>query len=197
MTRRTGMRLPVLLRQPPQPAQHRNRALAVGLHREPEPVPGIERRVGEDGAERLKRRLEPILLLGVDRHRRPARPRRPRQAHETRHQLLGEPRLLARLEARMQRRQLHRQTRALVERVEMHGGERPRRLPHGIDRRHVALVVEVGILLRLRRLAQHVVGEEVALRLIGLRPRQRLADGAARARTDRRGSSPPGARPGG
>ena len=87
--------------------------------------------------------------------------------------------LLAGLEARMQRRQLHRQARALVERIEMHGGERTRGLPDGVDRRHVALVVEVGVLLRLRRLAQHVVGEQVALLLVALRARERLPDGAA------------------
>ena len=130
------------------------------------------------GAEDLERRLEPVLLLGVDGERQPARARRARQADQTRRQLLGKALLFAGLEARMQRRQLHRQARPLVERVEMHGGERPRGLAYGIDRRHVALEVEVGVLLRPRRLAQHVVGEEIALLLVRLGARHRLADGA-------------------
>ncbi len=61
----------------------------------------------------------------------------------------------------------------------MHGGKGTRGLPYGIDRRHVALIIEIGVLLRLRRLAQHVVGKEIALGLVLLGARQGLADRAA------------------
>ena len=66
----------------------------------------------------------------------------------------------------------------VVERIGVHGAERTRRLADGVDRRQVALEVDVGVLLRARRLAQHVVGEEVALLLVLLGALERLADGA-------------------
>ena len=93
-------------------------------------------------------------------------------------ELGGEALVLAGLEARMQGRQLDRQPRAAVQRVGVHGRERPRRLADGVDRGEVALEVNIGVLLRARRLAEHVVGEQVALRLVLLGTLQRLANGA-------------------
>ncbi len=93
-------------------------------------------------------------------------------------ELGGEALVLAGLEARMQGRKLHRQARAAEQRVGVHGRERPRRLADGVDRREVALEVDIGILLRARRLAEHVVREEIALRLVLLGALQGLANGA-------------------
>ena len=97
---------------------------------------------------------------------------------EPRRQLLVEAVLLARLETRMQRRQLHRHPGAPIERVDVHGSERTRRVADGVDRGHVALEVGVGILLGARALAQHVVGEQVSLVLVALGAHERFLDGA-------------------
>ena len=78
----------------------------------------------------------------------------------------------------MQGRQLYRQPRAAVQCVGVHGRERPRRLADRVDRRQVALEVDIGVLLRARRLAEHVVGEQIAFRLVLLGTLQRFANGA-------------------
>ena len=61
------------LGQPPQPAQHRHRAPAIGLHREPEPGPAGERGIaGTASAEHAERQVEPVLLLRIDGEARAA-----------------------------------------------------------------------------------------------------------------------------
>jgi hypothetical protein len=80
-----------------------------------------------------------------------------RQRQQPRRKLRPQALLLARLEARMQGRQLHRNRRTVENRVHMRRAERLGRFADGIDRRHVALKIALGVLLRPCRLTQHIV----------------------------------------
>ena len=62
------------LGEPPQPAQHWNGALAVGLHREPQPRPAFKGGIEEQLAEQSECYFEAILFLGVDREADAERP---------------------------------------------------------------------------------------------------------------------------
>ena len=57
------------MREPPQPAQHRYRTLAIGLHRQSEALPAFKLRIGQSPREEVQRQIEPVLLLRVDGHR--------------------------------------------------------------------------------------------------------------------------------
>jgi hypothetical protein len=67
-----GDALAAPLGKPTHPAQRGDGALAVGLHGEPEPAPVVERGIGKCCCKNLQRRVEAILLLGVDGDRQPA-----------------------------------------------------------------------------------------------------------------------------
>ena len=54
------------LRDRGEPVDQLQRPLAVGLHREPEPVPPRQSRIGEQRPEQCERKIEPVGLLGVD-----------------------------------------------------------------------------------------------------------------------------------
>ncbi len=166
------------LSQTPQPAQRRDGALAVRLHGDAEAAPVVHRRIVEGGAEDLQRWVETVLLLRIDGQRQAARAGGARQRQHARSELGCKALVLAGLEARMQGRQLDRQPRAAEQRVGVHGRKRPRRLADGVDRRQVALKVDIGVLLRARRFAEHVVGEQIALRLVLFGALQRVANGA-------------------
>ena len=173
------MRRPVASATPRQPVDQRQRALGVGLHREPEPVPAGERRIGEQRLEHGERQIEPLRLFRIDGEWEPRVPHGARERREPRHQFLAEPRLLRRLIAGMQRRELHRQPGPCVQRLVGAG----RRLAGpGGDRRH-RLLVASGVARRVfagaGRLAQHVEGEAVALPRLVLGIRERLLDGLA------------------
>ena len=66
-----------------------DRALLVGLHREPEPVPAGEARQGQQALEQIERWLEPVGLLGIDGDRDVAGPGPPCQVDQTWQQLRG------------------------------------------------------------------------------------------------------------
>ena len=170
---------PCGFRDPSQPVDKRQRPLGVGLHREPEPVPAGERRIGEERLQHGEGEIEPLRLLRVDGERQPRVPHGLRERSEPRHELLVQPRLLRRLIAGMQRRELHRQPGPRVQHLI---GARLRLAGPGGDGRHrlfVAGRVARGVLRRAGRLPQHVEGEAIALPRLVLGVVQRLLDGLA------------------
>ena len=48
------------------PADHRQSALLIGLHRKPETVPAAQRRIAEHGADDVERQFQPVRFLGID-----------------------------------------------------------------------------------------------------------------------------------
>ncbi len=123
--------------------------------------------------------IEPVLLLRIDGDAEPPPAGGLRQLDQPRQQLARQTMLLARIEARVQGRELDRDARA---RQQLLGGRRAahrrRGATDGLDRADIAVVVALRVLGRLGALAQHVVGEAVALGLQRCSARQRLLDGA-------------------
>ena len=111
----------------------------------------------------LQRDVEPVLLLGVDGEGDALGARSPRQRQQARIEFAHKPRFLARLEARMQRGELHGDGGARENCIEIGFGERACRAADGIDGFHVALIVALRVTLGARGLAQHVEGEAEAL----------------------------------
>ena len=128
------------------PVDHRARPLAIRLHRHAEPVPPAQLGVPGDGGDDVEAHLQPLALLGVDRQ---PDPRRHRRAGETAKQISefgNARRRMGRFVARVERRQLDR------DRVAVIGGTRA----DPADRGEVAVVVTRRVVVRSRRLAQHV-----------------------------------------
>ena len=134
------------------PVAHRERALLVGLHREPEPVPSRERGLARQALEQLERQDQPVGLLGVDGERDCGARRGTAQPGEARQQLGEDAPALGGLEARVQRRELDRQSGARFERVGRSRGPADRG-----DRVVVGGEIALGVDRRSRRLAEHVV----------------------------------------
>ena len=162
-----------------QPIDQRERALAIGLHREPKSVPAGKRRIGEQRLDKRKAQLELVLLLGVDGERQPRLAHGERKLAQRRQQFLPQPHFLCRLIARMQRRQLHRQPGPRVQLLLVAQMRRARPGGDGFHR----LVIARGITLRVvggaRSLPQHVEREAIALLRLVLGIGKRLLDGLA------------------
>ena len=94
-----------------KPVDHRRRALLVGLHGEPEPVPAGERRLAQEPREDVERELQPVRLLRVDGEVQVVRLGGAAELDQPRHQLGQHARSLPRDIARMQRRELDRDAR--------------------------------------------------------------------------------------
>ena len=170
--------MPPCVGEPREPAQHRQGALAVGLHGEAEARPAVERGIAERGGEQGERQVEPVLLLRVDGEAEAVPACGGGQLDDARQQLGVEARLLAWIEARVDGRELHRHAGPRHQRLRLCRCRRPRRLADRLDRRHVAVEVALGVGGRLGALAQHVEGEAIAPRLVVGGPAQRLLDGA-------------------
>ena len=151
-----------------RPFDHRPRPLAISLHRHAEAFPAVQAGQSCDRADDVETHLQPLGFLGIHRQRDSM----PRRLHRQRLQHLRQRRHALRpprdLIPRMQCRQLHR-----------HRMSRRRIAAHRVDRLHISLEVALGVLVRPRRLAQHVEagGKTLVLRL--LHPARRLVDGAA------------------
>ncbi len=90
------------------PADHRQSALLIGLHRKSEPVPAAERPLAEYRRDDVERQFQPVRFLGVDREGEFLGLGEPRQLDDTRRQFRQHALARDRLEARMQRRELYR-----------------------------------------------------------------------------------------
>ena len=114
--------------------------------------------------------LETVRLLGVDREPDVVALREARQRDELRRQLRQHPLALRAAEARMQRRELHRDARPAEHAPAI------RRAADRVDRGVVRDVIALGVGAGHRRLAQHVVRKRVAARLAVAGVGQRLVD---------------------
>ena len=138
-----------------------------------------ERRIGEERREQRKAELKLVLLLGVDGEWQPGIAHRQREVAHARQQLLHQHRLLLRRVARMQRRELHREARAPLQRIVGPRRRRARPVTNGGDGVEIAKQIAVGVLGRARGLAEHVEGEAVPFMPLVLRRVQRVADALA------------------
>ena len=156
-----------------KPVDRLARALAIGLHHHPEPVPAGERGVRQHSLDHLERDHQPVLFLGVDVHAHVRGRGLLREPQHHRHQVAHDPRLLRDLVARVQRRQLDRDA----------GVPFDRSLAAGAGDRRDGVGIGAGVARRVRRrhrrLAQHVVAVGVALLFQHPGAVQRVADGLA------------------
>ena len=145
-------------RQRVEPVDDEGGARPIGLHDDAETVPAGKLGLGKHALDDVERQIEPVGLLGVDvePHAGMAGGERQRQqplAHHRQHRLL-----LRHLVARMDRRKLDRDAGIAAD-VGAGGAAVQRR-----DRVGIGMVVADRIGLGARRLAEHVVGIEIALR---------------------------------
>ena len=149
---------------------HRAGALLIGLDGEAETVPAGEGRLRHHSGDDVERKLEPVGLLGVDGEVEVVFFG---LAGELDHlwRELGEDALaIGRLVARMQGRELDRDSRAVRQPVVAGGAA------DGVDRLGVGGVVAVGIGLRAGAFAEHVEGVAVELARAGAGALQCLLD---------------------
>ncbi len=142
-----------------EPVDHRPGAAAVGLHDDAEPVPALQLRVGQHRLDHLERQAEPLRLLGVDVEAHPGLRRGAGEVAHHRHEFRHDAGLLCHLVAGMERGELDRDAGVGADIVA--AGRRR----DGGDGAGIGMGVALGVLGGLRRLAQHVVGIAVALRL--------------------------------
>ena len=152
------------------PLDHLHRALLVGLHHHAEAGPGAELPLGGQPLQQLEREHQPVGLLRIQGEVEVVTCGQNRQPLQPRIEFAPDARLLRRLVARAERRELYRDAVAALRACA------GRRLAHGFDGAGVELLVAGGVLGGAGALAQHVEGAEQAL-LAG--PAQRLLDGAA------------------
>ena len=124
-----------------------------------------------EAREELERQLEPVGLLGVERHRDARAGRALGERLDPRQELGEHAALLRHFVARMQRRELDRDARPCLDRSCAVRGA-----PHRVDRLLVRGEIALGIAGGARRLAEHVVGVAIAERLARRRARDRVVD---------------------
>ena len=146
------------------------RAFAVGLHHEAEAVPAGKLGRDAERLEKVERELQPVSLLGIDVEADVVAPGQHRQRLEPGQQLADDTAALSPRIARMERRQLDRDARALDDAAPAG------RLADGMDGRLVVAIVAVGIGHGQGGLAEHVVGVTEATRLEGSGMVERLGD---------------------
>ena len=123
--------------------------------------------------EDVEREIEPVGLLGVDVEADVVRFGERRERFHARQQLVHHAGALDALIARMERRELDRDARPLVDAAATRGAA------DGVDGALVFVEIARRVLRGGRRLAQHVVGEGEAARLALAAVSDRLLDCAA------------------
>ena len=153
---------------------HRERALLIGLHREPKTVPALERRIGQHARENLEREFEPVGLLRVDREDEIMRLGEAGEFEQPRREFGEHANARDRFVTRMQRRELYGNPRTVLGAT--------RRRANGLDRAGVGVEMALGVVGASRRFAQHVEGMAAAVALGALQRRlNRLAIDEMRA----------------
>ena len=133
-----------------------HRALQIGLHREPESVPAGKRRVFDDACEHVQRKFESIRLLRIDGENEIALFGEARQVEQPRRQFPQYAFARNRLIARMQRRELDRNSGAHRE------AGASGRVADGANGVGVGLKIALGVFRRPRAFAKHVIREALA-----------------------------------
>ncbi len=175
-----GDALAAFLGNAPEPAQDRHGAAAVGLDGDAQTIPGSDRRVDERFTEHAQRGFEAVLLLGIDRDAETARHGVMGQRVQARQQFLQEPLFMAGLETRMQGRQLYGNGWARNDGVGIERMKRPNRQADRIDGGDVTLKIALCVGIRPGGLAQHVVGNPVALLFVATRAGDGILDRPAK-----------------
>ncbi len=106
-------------REVDQPVDDRRAALAIGLDDETETVPPFKIRIEAKRLEKIEREIEPVSLLGVDVEADVIRFGERGEPFHARQQLAHGARPLDALVARMERRQLDRDARPIVDAAAM------------------------------------------------------------------------------
>ena len=142
---------------------HQGRALPIGLHDHPEPVPFRQCWIGQHGADDVQRQGQPVGLFRVDVEPHAGGFRQERQRTHARHQFFHHPRLLRHLVARMQRREFDRNAGVFRDRA-MHA-----MIGNGGYRAGIGQVVVFGVGFGAGRFAQHVIaiGKPFGLHAVG------------------------------
>ena len=156
-----------------QPVDDRAGALLVALHDEAQAVPAGERGIAGEQLEYVERQVETVRFLRVDVEADVVAPRKQREPRDGRHEFVQCARALRPRIARVQRRQLDRDARSLVD------ARAPAGLADRVYRGFVRGEIVARIVHRHRRLAQHVERVAIAARDARARVVQRLADGSA------------------
>ena len=139
----------------------------------PSPFQSGEIGVEAERLEEVEREVEPVGLFGVDVEADVVGPGERRQMLDARQELAHHARALDALIARMQRRELDRDARPLVDAALVRG------LADGVHRALVFGEIAGRVLGGRRRFAEHVVGEGEASRLALAARVDRLLDRAA------------------
>ncbi len=160
-------------RQGVEPVEHRRRPRTVGLNHHAEPVPAGQCRVAENRFDDIERNLEAFGFLGVDAEADAGGTGATRQIKQKRRQLRHGPLPLGFLVAGMERRHLDRNSGIVAHVVAM------RPSGDGVDGRGIGVRVALRVARRQRRLAEHIVGVEVASAPLGTGVIERLVDVAA------------------
>ena len=164
---------PVSPGQRAEPVDDVDGPLAVGLHHHPEPVPAAERGVAQHRVDDIEREVEALRLLRIhvepDAGRVRAQGERAQAGRELGRHAVPLPELVT----RMQGRELDGDARPVAD------AGTPADACERADRLRIGAVVAARIRLGAGRLAQHVVGIAVALRLHRGRTRDGLVHVAA------------------
>ncbi len=154
------------------PVDHAARALLVGLHHEPQPVPTGECRSGGELLEQVEREVKTVGLLRVDAHADVARARAPRERRHSRQQFGQHARTLQTRIARVQRGELDGNARSGV-----HPRARRSRAD-SVDGLLVGGHIALRVLGGERCFTEHVVRIAIAASLALARVGDRLGDSA-------------------
>ena len=155
------------------PLQHGIGALLIGLHDEADAVPALQAGVAAQGFQQVERDVEPLALLGVDVQADVPFAGAQREIAQARIELGHDAGALGAGIARMQRRELHRETGPFIDAAAV------RRRADGVERRLVGFEIALGVLGGEGGLAEHVVGIAEALVLQRLRRGYGGLDGLA------------------
>ncbi len=155
------------------------RALLVGLHDHAEAIPAGQRGVGEHLLDDVQRQFQAVGFLSVNGAADAVALGQLRQLQHARHQVLQHARALGMLVARVQRRQLDRDARGVVDVAVRTAAACLVIAADGMDRTTVVFQVAQRVLHGQRAFAQHVERVAVAGVVALVRARQCFADGAA------------------
>lgn len=153
--------------------EHERATLLVALHHEADAVPAGQLRREAQAFQQVERQLQAVGFFGIDVDADVVFAGQHRQALHARIQLVDRAVVLRAAVARVQRRQLDRDARPFVDAAPARG------LPDRADGLLVRREVALGVFLRHRGLAEHVVGIAEAFGLELARIGQRFGNGFA------------------
>ena len=154
------------------PVDNRQGTLLIGLHGKAEAFEAAQRRIAKHCADNLERQFEPVGFLGVDGETEFVRLRHAGELGDTRRQFRKNALARDRLEARMQRRELDRNTRPC------RPGGIPGARADGRNRTGISIEIFLGVIGGARAFAQHV--ERIAEFAVTACARQGFVDGLAK-----------------